>query len=129
MRTFVAFLVAPFGSSLVAAGSSYVNGSYHPLAVFVLLCGALYVLQALIGTPAYLLLGRAKRHRIWVYALLGFSAIALPFLLYSLYRGETGYALGDILYLTAHIGLLGAATGSMFWLIARPDRRAPSKAS
>jgi hypothetical protein len=90
--------------------------------MFTIFCGAFYVLQIVVGIPAYLLLGRAKRRGIGHFALVGFGAVALPYLLYALYRGEKGYELGEILFLTCLVGFLGAANGLIFWLIAQPDR-------
>jgi hypothetical protein len=68
--------------------------------VDILFCGSFYVLQIVVGISAYLLLGRSKRQHIWIHALLGFGATALPFLLYCLYREEKRHALGVILSLT-----------------------------
>jgi hypothetical protein len=122
MRTLVAFLLAPFLASVVSAGSSSLSETYSPPAVFVISCVIFYVLQALIGAPAYYFIGRrTKRHHIWVYALIGSATIALPFLLFGLFSGDN-LSPGQILFRTGYLGLLGAATGSSFWLIRRPDR-------
>lgn len=86
MRTIVAFIVTPFFSSVVAAGLSTMD--FHPLALFIMFCGAFYVLQMLIGMPAYFLLRRAGRQGIWVYALLGFGAPALPTLVSACMRAR-----------------------------------------
>jgi hypothetical protein len=101
------------------------NGSYHPLAVFVLVCGSFYALQVIVGVPAYLLLGRTKRHRIWIYALLGFVSVAVPFLVYGSMRDLGRHDAGQVLYLTFYLGLLGGISAAIFWLLARPDRVAP----
>ena len=124
MRTIVAFIVAPFFSSFVAAGLSTMD--LHPLALFILFCGAFYALQVLIGMPAYFLLRRAGRQGIWIYASCGFCAPALPTLLFCLYRGEPDISLGQTLHVTGLFGVLGAAVGCLFWLIARPDKIARS---
>ena len=124
MRTAVAFIVAPFLSSLVAAGLSTMD--MHPLALFILFCGAFYVLQVLIGMPAYFLLRRAGRQGIWIYASLGFCAPALPTLIFGLYKGETNTSLGQTLHVTGLFGVLGAVVGCVFWLVARPDKIARS---
>jgi len=120
MRTFVAFIVAPLFSSLVAAGLS--NMPVHPLALIVLFCGAFYALQALIGTPAYFLLRRVGRQGIWAYALLGFGAPALPILIFGLYHGAPDIPLGQTIHMVGLFGVLGAVAGCVFWLIARPDK-------
>jgi hypothetical protein len=122
VRTLLAFLVAPILSALVPTGFSFAGGINPPLFVFAVFCGAFFVLQIVVGIPAYLLLGRTKRQHVWFSALVGFGVVALPYLLYALYRGEKGYELGEILFLTCLVGLLGAGNGLMFWLIARPDR-------
>jgi hypothetical protein len=122
MRTLLAFLVAPLLPAVMLAGLSVVNDSHPPLAVLILFTGACYALQVVVGVPAFLILGRARRRNIRAYALLGFGGLALPFLLYSLYRDAAGNGLGQLLYATCQIGLFGAGTGSVFWLIARPDR-------
>lgn len=124
MRTIVAFIVAPFCSSLVAAGLSTMD--FHPLALFILFCGTFYVLQVLIGMPAYFLLRRAGRQGLWVYALLGFSAPALSVLIFGLYRGEPDISLGQTLHVTGLFGVFGAVVGCVFWLVARPDKIARS---
>lgn len=124
MRTIVAFIVAPFFSSLVAAGLSTMD--FHPGTLFILFCGAFYVLQLLIGMPAYFLLRRAARQGIWIYALLGFGAPALPTLVFCLYAGETHISLSQTLYVTGLFGVLGAVVGCVFWFIARPDKIARS---
>jgi hypothetical protein len=121
MRTLVAFVLAPVLSSAVAAGLSTMD--LHPLTLFILFCAAFYVLQILIGIPAHLLLRRRGRQNIWIYAVLGAGASALPLLLFGLlHRGQGGMALGQTLHVTALFAVLGAAVGSVFWVVARPDK-------
>jgi hypothetical protein len=129
VRTVIAFLVAPMVPALLAGWFGFMNGSYHPLAIFVLVCGCLYVLQAVVGVPAYLLLGRAKQHRIWTYALVGFAGAALPFLAYGSMRDLGSVGAGQAVYAICFVGLLGAITAAIFWLLARPDKVAPSTAA
>jgi hypothetical protein len=123
MRTLVAFLTAPMLPAVVPAWFSYVNRTYDPVTAFVFFCGLFYLLQAIIGIPGYKLLDRTSKHPVWAYALLGFCATALPFLLLSLYRWpQGGYDLATLLYVTCYPGFLGAGTGLMFWIVARPDK-------
>jgi len=129
VRTVIAFLVAPMVPALLTGWFGFMNGTYHPLAIFVLVCGCLYVLQAVVGVPAYLLLGRAKRHRIWTYALLGFAGAAVPFLAYGSMRDLGSVGAGRAAYVICFVGLLGGISAAIFWLMARPDKVAPSKAA
>jgi hypothetical protein len=86
-------------------------------------------LQSIVGVPAYLLLGRVKQHRIWVYALLGFAGAALPFLVYGSMRDLARFDAGQAAYVVCFVGLLGAISAVIFWLLARPDKVAPSTAA
>jgi len=123
MRFLVAFLAAPMLPALVPAWASYANRTYDPLAAFVFFCGLFYLLQAVVGIPGYKLFNRTGKHSSWAYAALGFCGTALPFLLLSLYRKpQEGYDLASLLYATCYPGLLGAGTGLMFWVVARPDK-------
>jgi hypothetical protein len=123
MRLLIAFLAAPMPSALMAAWFSHVNQTYNPVAAFIFFCGVLYALQTVIGIPGRKLLVRINQNRIWAYVLLGFCGVALPFLLLCLYRiPQRGYDFGELSYLTAYAGVLGAGTGLMFWLLARPDK-------
>jgi len=121
-RTVIAFLAAPLVPALLTGWFGFMNGTYHPLAIFVLVCGCLYVLQAIVGVPAYLLLGRVRQHRIWTYALLGFAGAALPFLVYGSMRDLDRVAASQAAYVIVFVGLLGAISAVIFWLLARPDK-------
>jgi hypothetical protein len=128
-RTIIAFLAAPLVPALLTGWFGFMNGTYHPLAIFVLVCGCLYVLQAIVGVPAYLLLGRVRQHRIWTYALLGFAGAALPFLVYGSMRDLDRVGAGQAAYVIVFVGLLGAISAVIFWLLARPDKIASSTAA
>jgi hypothetical protein len=121
VRTIVAFLVAPMLPALLPAWSASQNGSYHPLAVFVVVCGAFYALQILVGVPAWLLLRRLKLQQIWFYAVIGFVSVALPFVVYAESRSPS-HDVGQALYLAIYLGLLGGLSAAIFWLIVRPNR-------
>jgi hypothetical protein len=123
MRFVVAFFTAPMLPTLVPAWFSYENRTYDPVIAFIFFCGLFYLLQAIIGIPGYKLFSRTSKHSVWAYTLLGFCATALPFLLLSLIRRpQEGYDLATLLYLTSYAGFLGAGTGLMFWILARPDK-------
>lgn len=128
VRTVIAFLAAPMVPALLSGWFGFMNGTYHPLAIFILVCGGLYVLQAIVGVPAYLVLGRVKQHGIWVYALLGFAGTALPFLVYGSMRDLGSVGAGQAAYVICFVGLLGAISAVIFWLLARPDKVASSTA-
>jgi hypothetical protein len=121
VRAVAAFLVAPMLPALLPAWSASQNGSYHPLAVFVFVCGAFYALQIIVGVPAYLLLRWFKRQHIWFYAVIGFVSVALPFVVYGEIRSPS-HDVGQALYLAVYLGLLGGLSAAIFWLIVRPNR-------
>jgi heme/copper-type cytochrome/quinol oxidase subunit 4 len=129
MRTLIAFFGAPVIPALVAAWMVYLNHTYTPLVMFVFICLAFYALQIIIGVPAYMLMSRKNLHRVWIYLLLGCLSVVLPLLLLSIWRHtEKGYGLAEyvVLYYPA---LLGAGTGMMFWMLARPDKRGEHRVS
>jgi hypothetical protein len=108
----------------IAGWVAHLNGTYGALAMGVFVCLAFYALQTIIGIPAYLFLSRKKLHRAWIYLLLGAFGAALPPLLLFIWRHvEFGYRLADYLILY-YPALLGAGAGLMFWVLARPDKRA-----
>lgn len=107
--------------ALLPAWSASQNGSYHPLVVFVLFCGAIYALQIVVGVPAHLLLRRLKLQQIWFYVLVGFASVALPFFIYAGIHTPVRDA-DKALFLAGFLGLLGGLSAAIFWLIARPNR-------
>lgn len=121
MRIVVAFLAAPMLPALLPTWSASQNGSYHPLAVFVLFCGVVYALQFVVGLPAHLLLRRLKLQQIWFYALIGFVTVALPFFVYVGVRTPSR-DVGQTLFLAGYLGLLGGLSAAIFWLLVRPNR-------
>jgi hypothetical protein len=125
VRIVVAFLVAPMLPALLPAWFASQNGTYHPLAIFVLFCGVFYVLQIVVGAPAYLLLRRLELQQIWLYALIGFASAALPLFVYGKIR-EPAHDVDRALFLTFYLGFLGGISAAIFWLLARPDRTSQS---
>lgn len=119
MRFVVAFLAAPLLPALLPAWTASQNGSYHPLTVFALLCGAFYALQVIVGVPAFLLLRRLGLQQIWFYALVGFVSVAMPLFIYGNSRDQI-HEPRQAIYLAGYLGLLGGISAAIFWLIARP---------
>jgi heme/copper-type cytochrome/quinol oxidase subunit 4 len=124
MRTLVAFVGAPVIPAVIAAWVVHLNRTYEPPTMLVFVCLSFYALQAIIGVPAYMFMTRKNLHRVWIYLLLGCFGAALPLLLSFIWRqAEKGYGLAEyaLLYYPA---LLGTGTGLIFWVLARPDKRA-----
>ncbi len=117
----LAFLVAPMLPALLPAWFASQNGPYHPLAIFVLFCGAFYALQIIVGVPAYLLLRRLRLQQIWFYALIGFVSTALPLVVYGKIRAPA-HDVDRALFLALYLGFLGGISAAIFWLIVRPNR-------
>lgn len=125
MRVFLAFVAAPLLPAGVPAWFAYINGNaYHPLSLFIFFCLILYALQILVGIPTYKILKRRKSQQVWSYLIIGSLSTAMPFLLLCIYRWteENRYEVSALIGPVSFFAFLGAATGFMFWLIARPDR-------
>ena len=118
MRPLPALLVAPLGPALVPAWAAAQKG-LSPLAVYGGVCAAFWLLQVVVGLPAYRLLLR-RRPSAWLYAATGLVAVAGPITAWGLLVGPGSQ--GQASYLAGYLGLLGALTGVVFWWLARPDR-------
>src|ERR1700735_3711718 len=124
MRTVVAFLVAPLLPTLAPVWFLHANyPNRTAISGFVLVCGLFYLLQAIIGIPAYIL-ARTKRRYIWFYLLLGFFGMAAGFIVVTVVFSATKTNIAEILLQFIYFGALGAGIGLVFWLIARPDKSA-----
>ena len=122
MRTVVAFLVAPLLPALAPAWFLHANyPDRTAISGFIVVCGLFYLLQAVIGIPAYIL-ARTKRRHIWFYLLLGFFGMAVAFIAVTVIFSTTKTSIAETLLQVAYFGALGAGLGLVFWLIARPDR-------
>jgi hypothetical protein len=124
MRTVVAFLVAPLLPTL--APTWFLHANYPnrtAISGFVVVCGLFYLLQAIIGIPAYIL-ARTKRRYIWFYLLLGFFGMAAGFIAVTAVFSTTKTNIAETLLQVTYFGALGAGIGLVFWLIARPDKSA-----
>jgi hypothetical protein len=123
-RTLVAFLVAPILPSLVPAWYLHTNNPDRTaISGFIFVCSLFYLLQAVVGIPAYIL-ARAKRSYIWFYLLLGFFGMAVVSIAVTGVFSATKTSIAETLLQVTYFGALGAGIGLVFWLIARPDKSA-----
>jgi hypothetical protein len=90
---------------------------------FIFICGLFYLLQAVVGIPAYIL-ARSKRRYIWFYLLLGFFGMAVVSIAVTSIFSTTKIGIEETLFQVTYFGALGAGIGLMFWLTARPDKSA-----
>jgi hypothetical protein len=123
-RTLVAFLVAPILPALAPAWFLHANyPNRMAISGFIVVCSLFYLLQAVVGIPAYFL-ARAKRRYIWFYLLLGFVGMAVASVAIIGVFSKTKTSIPEILLQFVYFGALGAGIGLVFWLIARPDKSA-----
>lgn len=123
-RTLVAFLVAPILPALAPAWFLHANyPNRMAISGFIVVCGFFYLLQAVVGIPAYIL-ARSKRRYIWFYLLLGFFGMAVVSIAVTGVFSTTKTNIAETLLQVTYLGALGAGIGLVFWLIARPDKRA-----
>jgi hypothetical protein len=121
-RTLVAFLVAPVLPALAPAWFLHANyPDRTAISGFIFVCGLFYLLQAVIGIPAYFL-ARSQRRYIWFYLLLGFVGMAVVSVAVTGVFSTTKSSITETLLQVFYFGTLGAGIGLMFWLIARPDK-------
>jgi hypothetical protein len=124
MRTLVAFLVAPMLPALAPAWFLHANyPNRTAISGFIVVCGLFYLLQAVVGMPAYFL-ARVNRRYVWFYLLLGFFGMALGFVAVTMFFSATKANIAETLLQVVYFGALGAGIGLVFWLIARPDKLA-----
>jgi hypothetical protein len=132
-RRSTAFFVAPLTSVLMSV--PYLYHAPFPWSVvgFVLVLIVSYGGMIAVGIPAYLFLRSRHWLSLWVAVIVGFIAggimIFIFAALFALLLGEGGRGMiagiadgsmvKDILWPG---GPMGAVTGVVFWLIARPDR-------
>jgi hypothetical protein len=94
---------------------------------FIFVCGLFYLLQAMVGIPAYIL-AQSKRRYIWFYLLLGFFGMAIVPIAVNGVFSTTKIGIVGTLFQATYLGVLGAGIGLVFWLIARPDKIAAPNA-
>jgi hypothetical protein len=123
-RTLVAFLIAPILPALAPAWFLHANyPNRTAISGFIVVCGLFYLLQAVVGIPAYILV-QAKRRYVWFYLLLGFFGMAVGFIAVTVVFSTTKTSIAETLLQVTYFGVLGAGIGLVFWLIARPDKSA-----
>ena len=123
-RTLVAFLIAPILPALAPAWFLHANyPNRTAISGFIVVCGLFYLLQAVVGIPAYILV-QAKRCYVWFYLLLGFFGMAVGFIAVTVVFSTTKTSIAETLLQVTYFGVLGAGIGLVFWLIARPDKSA-----
>jgi hypothetical protein len=141
VRLVIAFTAAP----LVVPGALLVATVFEPpgasgaALVAVIAAGLLSYLGAIfLGIPAYCFLARRSLNSVSIAVPTGFIVGAIMWLVFlvllpaSLGQGLQGirFALTDSVSLRGALwpaGVLGAAAGMAFWLIARPDLRTPRR--
>lgn len=122
MRPLPALLLAPLGPAALPAWFAFQKG-LSPLAVYGGVCAAFWLLALVVGLPATLLWRRwRRRETAWAYAVVGFLAVAGPIAAWGAVVGPGSRDQASVL--AAYLGLLGAITAVIFWLLARPDRAA-----
>lgn len=121
-RTLVAFLIAPILPALAPAWFLHANyPDRTAISGFIFVCGLFYLLQAVVGIPAYIL-AQAKRRYIWFYLLLGFFGMVAAFMAVTVVFSTTKTGIAETLLQITYFGVLGAGIGLVFWLVARPDK-------
>ncbi|QQN64341.1 hypothetical protein JIR23_00500 [Bradyrhizobium diazoefficiens] len=124
MRIIVAFLVAPILPALPPTWFLHANDPNRmAISGFIVVCGLFYLLQAVIGIPAYIFAG-SKRRYVWFYLLLGLLGMAVSSIAVTVVFSTGKNGITEALLTAAYLGGLGAGIGLIFWLIARPDKRA-----
>jgi hypothetical protein len=81
------------------------------------------LLQVVVGVPAFLLFSRRGRHQFWPYLLLGFLTTAVPVAVTLVVMGDQKNNIIGTVFSTGYLGILGAFTALIFWLVARPDKK------
>jgi uncharacterized membrane protein (UPF0136 family) len=119
MRTIVAFVLAPLLPAILPAWQMARAPNRTGLSAYIFVCCLIYLLQAVVGIPAFLLFLRKKSHRLWPYLITGFLAGAVPAAAAVLIKKDETFAL---VFAVVYMGLLGASTALLFWLMARPDQ-------
>jgi sensor histidine kinase YesM len=123
-RTIVAFLVAPLLPALVPA---WLLHEHNPdrtfVAGWIVLLVALYFLQVIVGMPAYFL-ARTKRRHVWFYLLVGSLGLAVMYAVASAFSPKINSGIAELILQISYFAVLGSSIGLVFWLIARPDKRA-----
>lgn len=127
MKEIGKFLLSPLPAAVAAGCVSAATGAFpRPLSIIIFFCLLLYVAQLMLGIPIRLLLMRWRRVSVTSYALGGFAMTAIPTAPYVLWAMNLhGYPVSFVATFFWLMGCYGALTGFCYWLLARPDWRAP----
>jgi uncharacterized membrane protein len=120
MRTVVAFVVAPLLPAILPAWQTAQAPNRTGLSSYIFVCCLIYLLQAVVGIPAFLLFRRKGNHRLSPYLLAGFFGSAVPAAAAVLIKEDGPFVLA---FAVVYMGMLGTLTALFFWLVARPDQR------
>ena len=120
MRIVVAFVVAPLLPAVLPGWQLAQAPNWTGLSAYIFVCCLVYLLQAVVGIPAFLLFRRKGSYRLWPYLLVGFFGSAVPAAAAVLIK-EDGLLV--LAFAVVYMGMLGALTALFFWLAARPDQR------
>jgi hypothetical protein len=121
VRTFIAFLVAPLLPAILPAWYLAQSPNKSGPSAYIFVCCMIYLLEALVGVPAFLLF-RRTRHRLWPYLLLGFLTTTVPVAGTLGFMGDAKNSIVGTVFITWYFGVLGIFTALIFWLVARPDK-------
>jgi hypothetical protein len=122
VRTFIAFLVAPLLPAILPAWYLAQSPNKSGPSAYIFVCCLFYLLEALVGVPAFLLF-RRTRHRLWPYLLLAFLTAAVPVVGSLVFMGDAKNNIVGTLFTTWYFGILSIFTALFFWLVARPDQK------
>jgi hypothetical protein len=123
MRTIVAFLVAPLLPAILPTWQM-AQAPSRGLTAYIFVCCLIYLLQAAVGIPAFLLFSRKGIHQLWPYILVGFLAAAVLTATVVMIKND---GLAVLVIGGVYMGILGALTALLFWLMARPDQKPISR--
>lgn len=143
-RSILGFVVAPFVPlGLYAAATAYdliINGKPQSFLPLLNLAIPIYLTTLLAGVPLYVRFERRRQVTLPVYVLggsfLGVLAMALAILMITYASFSPGFPfnkpmwfvlISNLLIIAGFVwipcGILGAVSGAVFWIIARPDLR------
>ena len=123
MRTSIGFLVAPLLPAILPAWYLAQAPNKSGPSAYIFVCCLIYLLQIVVGIPAFLLFSRISRHQLWAYLLAGFLTSAGPTGAAIVIMGDYKNNIIGTVFVTWYVGILGAFTALIFWLVARPDQK------
>jgi hypothetical protein len=149
-RSIAAFIVAPLTPALIFIIPAMFSGAPQASlgSIFVLVCAVTYAHAFVLGLPLALLIQEFSSFSWLCVVVAAFLIGALPFGSFMLYQAATlppgsGYTSNDeVLEENGHVttagirsdvlgvlsvGGLGAISGLVWWLIARPEKKAPKQ--